>query len=231
MNKREDAILQIKEDIEILLSKKNTLEVNCGRFNCEKDSCENCEVEAKLKFLEATVLTLGERIDNLLIECDTWSYTIMGNKRAVRLDGKFFDIILGYLTDEESNFYPGKLPDLLIRELIRRSYEGLVIFAKSQDSRLAYQVLGVFLMRNGATMTDEVRDLILNHSKWEEEEDQLINKKDREERKMFLLDYRERVKKYKDGVNTEVPIEILNEVMDKHEKGLFFERDPIDYKI
>ncbi|MFW9895721.1 MAG: hypothetical protein ACFFD7_07945 [Candidatus Thorarchaeota archaeon] len=228
---REDAMHKIKDDIEHLLNKRNTLEVNCGRLICNKDSCDKCEVEKELRFIESTILSLREKIDNILIECNFWSYTIMGNKKAEILWWKLLGIIFRSLTDAEREQYPNELPDFLIKELIMRRYKRLVCFTNSQISRLAYQVLGVFLMKYGAKMTEQVRNRILKFSSWDDEEDQLINKKDREERRMYLLDFREKVEKYKEGVKIEVPIELLNDIMERNKENLFFERDSINYEI
>ena len=86
-------------------------------------------------------------------------------------------------------------------------------------------------MEYGAKMTEDVRERILEFSRWEDEEGQLVHKKDREEREMYLLDFREKIRGYKGGVKVEVPHEIMNDVMDRYNDNFFFERDSIDYRI
>ncbi|KKN56234.1 hypothetical protein LCGC14_0574410 [marine sediment metagenome] len=228
---RENTILKIRQDVDILLENRDIIEANCGQLVCEKDSCEDCIVHYKLGFIEKEVSRLREKADDLLIKCDTWSYTIMGNRRAGWLWSRLFDIMFRTLKDEEIDQYPHKLPDGLIKEAIERNYKRLVCFTNSQISRLAYQVLEVFLMKYGARMTEDVRKRILEFSSWEDEEEQLIYKREWEERKLYLFDFREKVKKYKEGVKTTVPIESINDVMDRYKDNFFFERDSINYGI
>ena len=178
---REEQFFKYRQEADILLENRDRIEANCGQLVCEKDSCEGCSVHNKLGFIEKVVSRLRQKADELLLKCGTWSYTIMGNRRAGELRGRLFSIMFRTLSDEEIDQYPRKLSDSIIRVAIERSYKRLVCFTSSQLSRLAYQVLGVFLMKYGAKMTDDVRSRILEFSRWEDEEDQLIHKKDRAE--------------------------------------------------
>jgi len=91
-----------------------------------------------------------------------------------------------------------------VKQLIEDLYEDLVKTVIENKSRLAYQVLGVFLMEFGAKMTAAVRELILMHSRWEDEEEQLFDEKDRAERFYHLSKFREKVSNYKNNVKTTV---------------------------
>jgi len=97
----------------------------------------------------------------------TWSYTIMGNSEATRYWFVFSDYIWSYLTDTEIKTLRS-IPDKRLKSIIEEHYEGLVRLAIKQKSRLANQVLGVFLMEFGAKMTNALRELILIHSRWED---------------------------------------------------------------
>lgn len=140
-------------------------------------------------------------------------------------------MLLHYLEGEERDKYPFDLPDILVTELIERSYNELIDFVARKKSRLAYQVLGVLLMKYGGKITENVKTLILKYYKWEDEKDQLTNKNDINERKNYLFDFREKVKNYKDGVKAIVPIELLTEIMDQNKDNSFIDRVSLDYKI
>ena len=169
----------------------------------------------------------------------TWSYTIMGCSKAFFYDATFFDYIYPFLTEGKGRNEP--FPEKQFVSIIKQKYDKLLDLVIKQKSRLAYQVFGVFLMRNGAKMTDDVRKLILKHSRWEDEEYQLIDSEDRLERLYYLSDFRERVIKYVEGVKTQVPHETSEEVVQKLRKRgdittnypfiIPPERTPIDYKI
>ncbi len=45
-------------------------------------------------------------------------------------------------------------------------------------------------------MPEDIRESILEHSQWEDEKDQIKDKKGRNERKKWLLDFHERMKNY-----------------------------------
>jgi len=146
------------------------------------------------------------------MDVDTWSYTIMGNKEAERYWDDYMTLMHNRITDQEyKKLFPEhplgdiKFPDAFARELIDRCYNDLVNLACKQKSRLAYQVLGIFLMQFGGRMTQDVRRLILKNSEWKDERDQLITKQGKIERKKYLFDFREKVKNYKEGINTKIP--------------------------
>ena len=85
-------------------------------------------------------------------------------------------------------------------------------------------------MKYGAKMTENVRTLILEYSKWEDEKDQLTKKRDISERKKYLVDFREKAKNYKDGEKITIPIERLTEIMEKSKVTTFVDNYSIHYK-
>lgn len=93
----------------------------------------------------------------------TWFYTIMGCSEASTYWFCYSDYIWSNLTDNEIKTFKS-IPEERIGSLIEAHYDTLVKLAIEKKSRLAYQVLGVFLMDFGAKMTNAVRELILIHS-------------------------------------------------------------------
>ena len=118
--------------------------------------------------------------------------------------------------------------------LIERAFDNLVAHAYKKKSRLAFMVLGVFLMLYGNKIPEELRQTILKYSDWEYEKDQLKNEKDRDERKRFLDDFREKIKNYDGTRVVKVPFYTVTRVINgKREKGdtTPIWRQNIDYSI
>ncbi len=65
-------------------------------------------------------------------------------------------------------------------------------------------------------MPEDIRDLILAHSKWEDEEDQIDNEEGRVQRRKWLLDFQERIRNYVEGIPVKVPHETRSDVIKKH---------------
>ena len=165
---------------------------------------------------------------------ETWSYCILGNAEATDLDCDFFDIEDSFCTAEEHEKYPKLTPNWMHEILIERSYDSLVDHAYKSKSRLAFMVLGCFLMYYKGKMTEELRQTILKYSDWEYEKDQLKSKKDRKERKRFLDDFREKIKNYGRTKVVKVPFYSVTSVVNqKREKGdnAPIWRQNIDYSI
>ena len=169
----------------------------------------------------------------------TWSYTIMGTSKAFYYDAQLFFFIHSFLNRNKRTKDP--FPEELFVSLINEKCDELLKLVVEQNSRLAYQVFGVFLMESGAKMTDEVKELILKHSRWEDEEDQLLDPQDKSERLFYLSDFRKRIEEYIEGVKTTVPREFPDDVVQKFRKqGVIKtdypfimppERFPIDHTI
>ncbi len=170
----------------------------------------------------------------------TWSYTIMGNSQAHIFLARFNNIVDNALSDVEKRTLR-EIPDERRKELIEQTYEVLVSFAIRQKSRLAYQVLGVYLMDHGAKMTNALKELILINSRWDDEKDQLFDEKDKAERFYYLSEFREAIKNYKEGVKTMITWESNNQVVESlREQGVIDDdypfiiapdRTPIKYDI
>ena len=165
---------------------------------------------------------------------ETWSYSIMGNDEAWQLSFAFTCIKNDHCTPEEDKKYPRATPESMNRILIERAYDKLVSYAYEKESRLAFMVLGRVLMLHKIKITEELRQTILKYSDWEYEKNQLKNKKDREERKEFLNDFREKIKKYDGTKVVKVPFYTVTRVID--EKKVKGDNSPIwrqniDYSI
>ena len=167
-------------------------------------------------------------------EIETWSYSIMGNDEASQLDFDFIEIKNSHLTPEEEKKYPRRIPDSMDKILIERAYDHLVAYAYERKSRLAFMILGDFLMLRKGKITEGLRQTILKYSDWEYEKNQLKNKKDRKERKRFLEDFREKIKKYDGTKVVKVPFYAVTRVIDeKKDRGdnSPIWRQNIDYSI
>ena len=95
-------------------------------------------------------------------------------------------------------------------------------------------VLGCFLLLYKSKITEELSQTILKYSDWKYEKDQLKNEKDRKERKKFLEDFREKIKKYDGTKVVKVPFYSITRVInEKREKGdtTPIWRQNIDYSI
>jgi len=146
---------------------------------------------------------------------ETWSYSIEGNDEASDLSYDFTKITTSHLTPEEEKKYPRRIPDSMDKILIERAYDQLIAHAYEKESRLAFMVLGCDLMLSKVKITEELRQTILKYSDWEYEKDQLKSEKDREERKRFLDDFREKIKKYDGTEVVKVPFYTVTRVIDE----------------
>ena len=165
---------------------------------------------------------------------ETWSYCVKGNDEATVLNCDFFEIEDSFCTPKEDEKYPKLTPSWMHKILIERAYDSLVDHAYKSKSRLAFMVLGCFLMYYKGKMTEELRQIILKYSDWEYEKDQLKSKKDRKERKRFLDDFREKIKNYDGTKVVKVPFYSVTSVINqKGEKGdnTPIWRQNIDYSI
>jgi hypothetical protein len=165
---------------------------------------------------------------------ETWSYSIEGNDEAWALSSDFTSITTNHLTPEEVKKYPRRTPSSMNKILIERAYDQLVAYAYEKKSRLAFMVLGIELMLFKCRITEKLKQIILKYSDWEYEKDQLKNKKDREERKKFLDDFREKIKKYDGTKVVKVPFYTVTRVIDEMKakgENTPIWRQNIDYSI
>ena len=181
-----------------------------------------------------------------------WSYAIKGNLRALYYYEDLEKICFSEMTDDERKEYESydfTLQDALkirlgqeteeirdkkikasqiISALIDRCYDKLVHFVRSQNSRLAYMVFGVLLMEDGGKMTNGLKEDILKYSDWAYEKHQFKNVEEEEVRKKYLIEFREKIKKYIPGVPTLVTEKSPSDVYADHGP---FDLTPIKYDI
>ena len=164
----------------------------------------------------------------------TWSYSIKGNDEASNFNWDYIRIKNSFLTPRERKKYSKKIPEDMQRVLIERAYNALVNYAHEKKSRLAFMVLGCFIMLYKGKLTDKLKQIILKYSVWEYEKDQLKKRKDRKERKRFLEEFRERIRKYDETKVIKVTFYSITQIEnEKAEKGdtTPIWRQKIDYSI
>ena len=136
---------------------------------------------------------------------DTWSYRILGCDDGFDLLFEITEFVVSRASDEELDSYPQhKLPEERERELILSAYEDLKYFVKSKSSRLAYMILGMYLMNSRIKIDEELKKKILKYSDWKYEKAQIRNEKHRIERKKNLEEFRGNIIRY-DGTE-EIPL-------------------------
>jgi len=169
--------------------------------------------------------------EEIIDRSEHWSYTITGNWRALDYYEDLFYFCSRSNTSEEDNLIKENgylIPKEIWISLIDRCYDKLINFVKDQKSRLAYLVLGMFLMRHDGKMTKEIRKKILHYSNWEFEKHQFKSNEEKRIRMKYLLEFQEKVRKYVEGVNTRITEEPLNKLLKDHGP---FDLTPIKYHI
>ena len=180
------------------------------------------------------IKSLKDEVLNKRRKIGTWSYSIMGNDEAWDFHYEFIKIAIYHLTTEENERYPRKIPENLFRVLIGRSYNLLIAHAQKKKSRLAFMVLGRFLMLHKVEMTEKNRREIFKYSDWEFEKHQFKNSKDIEERKEFLEDFRSKIEVYDGLMKVRLPLyTVAHVISEKEAKGDTSPiwRQNIDYSI
>lgn len=153
---------------------------------------------------------------------DTFSYAIMGNDEAFVLYHKYSKAIIKSRSKELMEQYPdSNIPNKVKQELIEENYEELIKLAEKQKSRLAYMVLGTYIMARGAKLTDELKKIILKYSDWNYEKHQIENEEDRKERKKHLEDFWLKIKNYDGSEEVKIPLYTVTRVINERKaKGL-----------
>ncbi|MHA1104268.1 MAG: hypothetical protein ACTSPN_00845 [Promethearchaeota archaeon] len=166
---------------------------------------------------------------------DTWSYRILECDDSYDLYYDITEFVLSRVSDEEFKSYPRrKILEERYKELIDFVYEDLKQFIESMKSRLAYMILGMYLMMKGAQIDDELKQQILKYSDWKYEKDQINNERHRIQRKNNLDEFRENLKKY-DG-KEKIPLQfdtitsVLNRKFEESD-GSPVKLKNIDYSI
>lgn len=220
----------MREEIQGYLRKKEELQRVCE--GCDrKDNCTNCSESNLIKLLEADINRAKRKISKIRWDVDTWSYTILGNKRAREIDDDIVLIMVDYITMEEVRKYNYEYPDDLRKEFFERAFDEIVSYVLEQNSRLAFQVLGWHILYHGAKMPEEIRELILLHSKWEDEQEQLNDAQDWVERKHWLLDFYENVKNYEEGIPIKIQLVTKSDIFKGQQPDkdgfVIIDREPI----
>ena len=140
---------------------------------------------------------------------DTWSYRILGCDDAADLLYDITLLVVSQAPDEELESYPRYIiPEDREQELIIAANAGLKQFVESKKSRLAYMMLGMYLMSKGAKIDEDLKNKVLEYSDWKHEKDQIVNERLRIQRKKNLDEFRENIIKY-DGTNR-IPLQVDN---------------------
>ncbi|MFW9970604.1 MAG: hypothetical protein ACFFDF_10410 [Candidatus Odinarchaeota archaeon] len=118
-----------------------------------------------------------------ILDDGSWSY-----------HDKFEDLIENLLTPADKARIDSGLGlleyEALRKEVVEKYYNKLVEFARQQDSRIAFQILGYLLMDYGVNIKDETKKLILENSRWRDERHNLRKREDRTKRRNYLLKFR-----------------------------------------
>lgn len=147
------------------------------------------------------VMTVKDSIPNsrMISDEEYWPIEILGNGSWSYYD-KFEDLIETRLTHvDKENMRSGitfQEHENLRRDVIERCYDDLIELAYRLNSRLAFQVLGYLLMEDGVKITDELKGLILENSRWRDERQNLKDKEDRIKRKKCLFQFRAEILMY-----------------------------------
>lgn len=84
---------------------------------------------------------------------------------------------------------------VLTRENLEKNLKFLMKMVESRSSRrAAYFVIGYLILITGSKMHESLRYKILDNTKWEDEENRWLRKEDKFERKIYLNDFREKIK-------------------------------------
>jgi len=227
-------VFLLRHELQGYIEEKRKLENICEKCD-HKDNCVHCSSSKLLRLIEGDIKYTEHEISEVEWDVDTWAYTITGNKEARRLSYELTGIMMNYATPEEKKQYTARYPNKLWRKFLEIGFDEIIEWVFEQGSRLAFQILGEEIMYNGAKMPEEIRELILLYSEWEDEEDQLKDEKDRLERKYFLLDFREKVKYYKEGVPINIPRKTQREMFENQTRDkdgfISIDRQPIDYCV
>lgn len=99
---------------------------------------------------------------------------------------EFYDIIYTFPKVKQD------VPDNI---LINQVMEDLLSYAEeyADNTRIAYQVLGLYFAENKVAIPEETKDLILSHSDWESEEKNFTNTEIKKKRKDFLETFRKNI--------------------------------------
>jgi len=152
----------------------------------------------------------------------SWSYEILGNDDIFDFLNNFIYICASDLTDEEYERFGEfeKFEDIPLIDrqyVIENNYDKLVKAVKDDPRMDGFIALGVFITQNGAKLTKQVKQLILNNVV--DEDDQFYDLSGWETRKKHLDDFRKIISEY-DGSPHEYKSTSLFETLSDHVKKL-----------
>ncbi|MHA1931120.1 MAG: hypothetical protein ACW96X_01195 [Promethearchaeota archaeon] len=124
------------------------------------------------------------------------SILILDNDESWEYYDSYLDIIKNYL--KEQNKDPSLFKNN--KEIARKSFnyclDKLVNYAKRLNNRIGFQILGYIIMKYNGDMTNEIINLVLENSHWEDELHLYKNEKYWKMRKTNLTDFYKKVENY-----------------------------------
>jgi hypothetical protein len=146
---------------------------------------------------------------------DFLNYTIMGHKETDYYYFEYDDLINKHINSADLKEFYKEDARLIDRgcsqkeySLFKRKFNGKIInrclneliqVAQRARSRFAFQALGIIVLENGAKLPDKVKLQILKNCHWKDERQMIFGKKARNERRGYLLDFKEKLLRYNDG--------------------------------
>ena len=98
---------------------------------------------------------------------------------------------------DSPDFYHNKR--ILTRENFEKNFKFFVKMAENRGSRASYFVIGYFALLTGAEISEKLRKKILEIAQWEHEEGYWRDKEFALMRKIYLEDFREKIRIHKAG--------------------------------
>ncbi|MFW9989026.1 MAG: hypothetical protein ACFFC3_10245 [Candidatus Odinarchaeota archaeon] len=95
-----------------------------------------------MSLLEAEINHTKHQISKIEWDVNTWSYYILGNKKAKKIDDDMVLILIKYITKQETERYNYEFTDELKKEFFEGAFDEIVSYILEQNSRIAFQVLG-----------------------------------------------------------------------------------------
>ena len=99
---------------------------------------------------------------------------------------------------DSPDFYHNKR--ILTRENFEKNFKFFVKMAENRGSRASYFVIGYFALLTGAEISEKLRKKILEIAQWEHEEGYWRDKEFALMRKIYLEDFREKIRIHKAGI-------------------------------
>lgn len=102
---------------------------------------------------------------------------------------------------------------ILNKNIFEKNFKNLIEFVESEKSHIAYQVLGVFILKTGSKLTNYLRKRIIESTRWIYDKENEWPHKWLKLRKFYLYDLRKKIMNHKECVRTYViDLKILNDM-------------------